>query len=264
MRVLMMTDIEGVSGVVTFKDHSYPDGRYYEHAMRLLTAEVNAAVEGALEAGATDVLVFDGHGSGGIWFEDLHPKARLLHGRPLAERSILNDVYKTCDVSMIIGQHAMAGVDRGNLNHTQSSKSVEYYKLNDRFIGEIAQFALHTGALGLPMIFLSGDDAACREAEELIPGITTASVKEGLSRNSAISLSAFEARRRIGEGIRNAVRNHRKNPVALLKWEGPFVLEKRFFHTDTADQACTRPGVERVDSRTVRLRSDNIQDIIYA
>ncbi len=263
MRVLMMTDLEGVSGVVTFRDHSYPDGRYYERSMRLLTAEVNAAVEGLLEEGATDVLVIDGHGSGGIWFEDLHPKARLLHGR-LSADTLMPDDAGTYDVAMIIGQHAMAGVERGNLNHTQSSKNVEYYKLNGRLIGEIAQFALYTGALEIPMIFLSGDDAACREADELIPGITTVSVKEGLGRNSAISLSAFEARRRIGEGVKNAVVNHRKSPVAPLKWQGPYVLEKRFFHTDTADRACAMPGVERVDSQTVRLHSDNVLEIIYA
>lgn len=264
MKVLIMTDLEGVSGVVSFKDQVYSDGRYYENSMRLLTAEINAAVEGVLKEGATDILVFDGHGPGGVWFEDLHPKARLLHGRPLAPSQIRNDVIKTFDVGMMVGQHAMAGVERGNLNHTQSSREVEYYKLNDRFIGEIAQFSLFIGAFGLPLIFLSGDTEACREAEELVKGITTVGVKEGLSRNSAISLSPFEARRRIAEGSARALKRHKDYPVAPLKWDGPYVLEKRFFHTDTADQVCARPGVKRVDSQTVRLRSDSIQDIIYA
>ena len=84
MKVLMMTDLEGVAGVVTFEQDSDPTGQYYETAKRLLTAEVNAAVDGLMEAGAEEVLVLDMHGPGGIWFEDLHPQAKPTHGRPLA------------------------------------------------------------------------------------------------------------------------------------------------------------------------------------
>ena len=81
MKILMMTDLEGVSGVVSFVDQGYADGRYHERAKKLLTAEVNAVVDGLLAAGATDVLVIDGHGPGGMCFEDLHPRARMLHGK---------------------------------------------------------------------------------------------------------------------------------------------------------------------------------------
>ncbi len=259
----METDLEGVAGVVSFEDQAYADGKYYEAAKRLLTAEVNAAVEGALAAGAEEVLVIDGHGAGGICFEELHPKARLLHGRPLAPPSVLREVYAGYDVAAIVGQHAMAGVADGNLNHTQSSRTIDYYKLNGRPIGEIAQCALYFGALGLPLIFLSGDEAACREAEELIPGITTVAVKKGLSRCSAISLSAAEARRRIREGMALALRRQQEEPLPPLRWEGPFVLEKRFFHTHVADRAASQPGVERVDAQTVRLRGDDILELIY-
>ncbi len=263
MKVLIETDLEGVAGVVSFEDQAYASGKYYEAAKKLLTAEVNAAVEGAIAAGAEDVLVIDGHGAGGIYFEDLHPRARLLHGRPLAPWRTLQKVYAEYDVFAIIGQHAMAGVADGNLNHTQSSRTVDYYKLNGKPIGEIAQCALYFGALGLPFIFLSGDEAACREAEELVPGITTVAVKKGLSRGSAISLSAVEARRRIREGMELALRRQRQNPLPPLTWEGPFVLEKRFFHTHIADRAASQPGVERVDAQTVRLRGDDILELIY-
>ena len=87
MRVLMGTDVEGVAGVVSFDAQSRPTGRYYDQTKRLATAEVNAAVEGLLAAGAEDVLVIDGHGPGGLSFEDIHPEARLLHGRPVAPRA---------------------------------------------------------------------------------------------------------------------------------------------------------------------------------
>ena len=263
MRVLMMTDLEGVAGVVTFEQDSYPDGKYYEAAKRLLTAEVNAAVDGLLEAGAEEVLVLDMHGPGGIAFEDLHPAARLMHGRPLAPQAVRDAVYRTYDVSVIVGQHALAGVADGNLAHTQSSRSIDIYTLNGKPIGEIAQWALYCGALGLPVIFLSGDRAACREIEDLIPGITTAAVKQGLSRTSAITLSKEASRELIRSRSREALQRHSLAPIAPLVWESPYVLEKRYFHTDTADAAASQPGFERVDSQTVRLRSDSILDLIY-
>lgn len=263
MKVVMMTDLEGVAGVVSFTEHSYSDAKYYESAKKLLTAEVNAAVDGLLSAGATEVLVNDGHGPGGITFEDLHPAAKLMHGRPLAPALIRTAVISQYNVAVMVGQHAMAGVVGGNLAHTQSSRHVDYYKLNGTPIGEIAQWALYCGALGLPLIFLSGDNDACREAEGLVPGIITVETKQSLSRNYAISLSAQESRRRIREGTARALEIHQQNPIPPLVWEGPFVLEKRFFHTDTADTAASQPGVERVDSQTVRMVSHKILDIIY-
>jgi len=263
MKVYVGTDLEGVAGVVSFESDTYTTGKYYETARRLQTAEINAAVEGMVDAGVEDILISDGHGPGAVLFEQLHAAAKLIHGRPSAPRRVREAVIRGYDVCIMLGQHAMAGVVDGDLNHTQSSKAVDRYTLNGTAIGEIAQFALYHGALGLPLIFLSGDEAACREAAGLIPGITTAAVKRGLSRNSAISLSAQEARRRIREGIKQAIAGHGADPVAPLKWPGPYVLEKRFFHTDVADRAAEAPDAERVDSQTVRFRSDNILDIIY-
>jgi D-amino peptidase len=264
MKAFICTDLEGTAGVVSFEDQAYATGKYYEQAKLLATGEVNAAVEGLLAAGVEDVVILDGHGAGGLSYEHLHPAAKLIHGRCSGPWKIWAEIMDSCDMAMMIGQHAMAGAVRGNLNHTQSSQSIDYYRLNGRLIGEIAEMALFLGAGGVPMIFLSGDDVACREAEELIPGVTTAAVKQGLSRGSAISLSAPEAQRRIREGIRQAVEKHRKTPVAPLVWKGPFVLEKRFFHTHSADAAASNPAVERVDSQTVRYRAENIRDIVYA
>ena len=264
MKVLVMTDIEGVAGVVSFEDQTYANAKHYEQAKALLTAEVNAAVEAMLAEGVDGILVVDGHGPGGIRFEDLHPSAKLLHGRPLPMTILRTEIVKNYDAAIMIGQHAMAGTERGNLNHTQSSATVEYYKLNGKAIGEIAQFALYCGALGLPMVFLSGDDAACKETEALIEGVTTTAVKQGLTRTSAISLAAPESHHRIGQGIKQALRKHADNPLKPLVWPGPYVLEKRFLFTETADRCDSNPLYDRVDAKTVRLESDNILDIIYA
>lgn len=259
--VFVLTDLEGVAGVVSFAEQTFPGGRYYDRAQRLLTAEVNAAIEGFLESDVPNILVCDGHGAGGIWFEDLHPAAKLLHGRAASVPQLFATLERR-DAAVIIGQHAMAGTATSNMSHTQDSRAIDGIRLNGRPIGEIAQFALYAGALGVPVILLSGETEACKEAEELIPGIVTVSVKEGLSRGAAISLSAPEARRRIREGVQKAVRQHREKPLLPLTWPGPFTLEKRFASPDHADRALVQ-GAERVDSRTVRFRGSNVQEVIY-
>jgi D-amino peptidase len=258
----VLTDIEGTAGVTSFEDDASRSGRYYDHCRRLATAEVNAAVEGLLDAGAEDVLVCDGHGHGGLWFEDLHPDARLLHGRPVTIEQLFKPLadYAAC---MIVGQHAMAGVPTSNMNHSQNSQTIDWIKLNGKPIGEIAQFALYAGSFGVPLIALTGERDACEEAKALVPGITTVEVKQGLGRGAAISLSAAEARRRIREGAHAAVQKHRADPVEPLAWDPPFVLEKRFFHTHSADAGEAQPGCERVDGQTVRFRGRAIRDVIY-
>ncbi|MDD5600002.1 MAG: M55 family metallopeptidase [Victivallaceae bacterium] len=263
MKIIILTDIEGVAGICSSPEQTSSSGKYYEESKRLLTQEVNAAVDGLLDAGVNDILVFDGHGPGGINFEILHPEAKLLHGRPLVPWNVLREVLQEYDATMIIGQHAMAGVRDGNLNHTQSSKSIYYYKLNGRPIGELAQWALYCGALGIALIFLSGDEAACREAEDFVEGINTAAVKKGLGRNSALTLSAVKAREKIRLGACAAVKKHLANPVKPLVWKPPFVLEKRFFQTDAADSFMDDPDYTVIDSRTVQRQSDNILDLIY-
>ena len=263
MKIVMMTDLEGVAGVVSFEDQTGPSGRYYDAAKKLLTAEVNAAIDGLLLAGVDEILVVDGHGPGAIQFEDLHPSARLLHGRPMVPWAWLARLFQNYDAAIMIGQHAMAGVATGNMNHTQNSRAIDYYQLNGRKIGEMAQFALFCGAVDIPLIFLSGDEDACREAQAFIPEIVTAPVKQGLGRGSAISVSAPEARRRIRAGAQEAVARHLRAPLAPLVWAGPYVLEIRYFSSGDADARAGQPGVERIDSQTVRLYGESIVDLIY-
>lgn len=263
MRIYMMTDLEGVAGVVSFTDQSYAGATYLDHARRLLTAEVNAAAEGLFEAGASEILVVDGHGAGGICFEDLHPDVTLCHGRGHVLPTFNRDMLGSYDAAVMIGQHAMAGVATGNQNHTQSSQAIDGYRLNGKPIGETAQFALMCGAFGVPLIYFTGDKDGCDEAAALIPALKTVAVKDGLGRNAQITLSAQAARQAIRSGAKIAVEQHRAAPIPPLVWPGPYILEKRFFHTDAADAAALAPDVERVDSQTVRLKSDDIAAIIY-
>ncbi|MHB0877149.1 MAG: M55 family metallopeptidase [Anaerolineae bacterium] len=268
MRVIVGTDVEGVAGVVSFDAQAFPDGRYFEAARKLTTGEVNAAIEALVSNGVDDILVEDGHGVGGIVYEDLHPAATLLHGRRASNRGgVIDAAMHGYDVLIMVGQHAMAGVADANLNHTQSSTMIDYMKLNGNAIGETAQLALYHGAMGQPLIFLSGDEAACREAEQLVPGLTTAPVKKGLWRSAAVSLSQPAAHRLIRDRVAAALKRQRVDPLPPVVWPGPYVMEVRFFHTDAADSYTHRHrgrfSVERINSQTIRLASDDIRDVVF-
>ncbi len=263
MKLLIMTDIEGVAGVTSFGLHTEPQSPYYPMARRLLTGEVNAAIDGALAAGITDAVVGDGHGCGGIDHELIHEAASVRRGQPGTPVWQRKEFYEDFDCACMIGQHSMEGTADGNLNHTQDSRAVDHYRLNGKYIGEIAQWALCMGAYGLPMIFLSGDHAACREAEALIPGITTAAVKRGLARESAISLSPPRAQALIRQRMAAAIAKQEKDPLPPLVWPGPYRLEIRYKNTDSADGR-EQSGWERVDAKTVAIASHDILRIIYA
>jgi len=266
MKAFVMTDLEGVAGVVSFAEQTYPGGKYVEKSNHLLTAEVSACAQGLFDAGAAEVLVLDGHGPGAIVFEELHPDVRLIHGRPLSPE--WRFLVEGCDLALFVGQHAMAGVPDGNLSHTQNSRANTSVALNGRLIGEIGQFSLLAGAFGVPVVFLSGDEAACREAQELLPGVTTVAVKRGIGRNSAVSLGAARACSLIREGTVRAVERQGSAPLPPLRWPGPYVLEKRYFSTDLTEQyrAAARfdPSIQIVDPLTVRITKSDILEVIYA
>ena len=165
MKIYIMTDLEGPAGVNRWIQTREGETPEKLAAMRLLTAEVNVAVEGIHQADPeADVIVYDGHGTGGIVFEEISPRARIvMHGQGMKIPCSLDPTF---DGLMFVGQHAMAGTPNAPLCHSYSSRRVEHYKLNGRFIGEIGCLAAIAGAMGVPTIFLSGDDKGKTE-----PGI---------------------------------------------------------------------------------------------
>ncbi|MCM8762682.1 MAG: M55 family metallopeptidase, partial [Candidatus Omnitrophica bacterium] len=187
MRIYIMTDLEGVAGVVDFESQAYDTGKYYEKAKELLTEEINAAVDGAMRAGATEVLVCDSHGPGGIIPEMLHPSAKLLHGRPIGKFWEIDS--SKWDGLFLLAHHSMNGTPDGNLNHTYSSKAIVKMLLNGSPIGEIGMNIYLAGWFGIPAVLVTGDEAACREARQYVPAIEAVSVKKGINRTTAISIS---------------------------------------------------------------------------
>jgi D-amino peptidase len=210
LRVYLMTDMEGVSGVTNFEDFIKPEGRYYERGRQLTTGEVSAAVEGALNAGATDVLVVDGHGAGAIDPLLLHPAARLLtRGRyPFG-------LDLGFDCAGIIGQHAKASTPDGHLCHTQTLEWLDC-TINGVSVGEMGEMMLLAAEYDVPTVALSGDAAACREAQALVPGIATAAVKQGLSRSAAIHLHPQVAQGLIRDAVQQGIACRAEMPLFRL------------------------------------------------
>lgn len=232
-----MTDMEGVAGVVSSSDYCQPTSRYYEVGRTLTTLETNAAIEGALEAGATEFLVVDGHGHGAIDPQQLHPAARLFTGRPMGYPFGADDTF---DAAFIIGQHAKANTDGGHLCHT-GSFTVEDQQLNGRSLGELGINLLFVASFGVPTVLVTGDLACCVEARELVPEMETVAVKEGLKRGApagltaeaarayngaAIHLHPQVARQRIQEGARAALERHLRIPRFWM--EPPYELRRSF------------------------------------
>lgn len=197
MRIYIMTDMEGVAGVVNADDYIFPESRYYELAKDLVTEEVNAAIEGCLEAGGTDFLVVDGHGHGAINWRLLHPAAKLLAGRPLGYPFGCSADFQA---ALIVGQHAKSNTDGGHISHTGSFE-VEDEVINGVSLGELGVNMLFAAYYGVPTVMVSGDLACCQEAQALVPNIATAAVKEGLKRGSASGLTAEENRRFNGAAV---------------------------------------------------------------
>lgn len=177
MKILLMTDMEGVAGMLNFSDWVYPDGQNYEQGKRLLTLEVNAAIDGLFEGGASEVVVIDGHGFGGINPEILDERAVLRRGA--CEKVWPWGLDRSYSALAFVGQHAKAGTPYSHLTHTGWPDVIDF-RINDISIGEYGQFALCAMELGIPTILACGEEALAKEAENLTPGVVTASIKKGL------------------------------------------------------------------------------------
>ena len=189
-RIFIVTDMEGVGGVNNADEQLLPGQRRYEESRHLLAGEVNAAVAGVLEAGASLVVIWDGHDSSrSLSVDDIHPRAQLIQGSDTPPDYYLGE--KLYDGIMFIGQHAMAGA-KGVLSHTQSF-SVQNISLNGQQVGEIGQVAAIAGQFDIPFIMLSGDQAACDEILTLQPKAETVAVKRLVGKASSLSLSHAEA-----------------------------------------------------------------------
>ena len=257
MKIFVITDLEGPAMVSRFNQTRDVTPEDKVVPMKLLTWEVNAAVDGVLDFDAdAEVVVWDGHGSGGIDVLEFHDKAKLIARGPIRAPYYLDSTY---DALFFVGQHAMANTEAAPLCHTYSSKTVDYYKINGMPMGEFGARAIMAGTMGVPTAFIAGDDKAVAEAKALVPGIVGAAVKQGLARELAIHLSPRAAQALIRKTAAEACAAIKRIPP--VKVDPPYVFEARVLEGCSIDGYVKRPGAEKLDERTVVIRTDNICDL---
>ena len=252
MRVYISVDMEGVAGVV-HEDQTNPIdpncAGEYGRFRRLMTGEANAAVEGALAAGATRVLVNDSHWlMRNLLAEELHPSAELVSGST-KPRSMLEGIEAGFDAACFIGYHARAGTAHAILDHTYTDR-IFRVKLNGQEVGELGLNAALAGTFGVPVALVSGDQALAAECGALLgEGTRAVIVKHAVARHGARSVAPAEACRLIREGVTAAVRQ----PPTPWTVESPATIEVEFCSSHHADMAELVPGSERIGGRTVRV-----------
>jgi D-amino peptidase len=223
-RILIVTDLEGVGGVNDADEQLLPGQRRYMESRHLLIGEVTAAVEGARAAGASEIVIWDGHdGSRTLSIDEIPSSAKLIQGRPTPANYYMSE--RLYGGVMFIGQHPMAGTKNGVLAHSQSF-NVKRITINGKEVGELGQLAAIAGYFDIPVIMLSGDKTACAEMVDLQPNAMTVAVKEMAGKNSTLSLSHAEAKRQIQEAARKAVANIRE--YKPWKIAGPIELVFEF------------------------------------
>ncbi|MBV8257529.1 MAG: M55 family metallopeptidase [Actinobacteria bacterium] len=260
MRVHVISDMEGVAGIVKWGQVTGGDSAIYQEGRVLYTEEINAAVRGARAAGATDVVVMDCHGAGGDYtFNSLVPD--LLD--PGCEYVVQDEwteytafLEQGCDAALFVGMHAMAGTADGVLSHTVSGQAWQNLRFNGTLVGETGINAALCGHWGVPVLLVTGDRAVCREARELLgDGLTTVEVKEGLGRFSARQQTPARARELIEAGAREALRD--LSAVKPYDPGRPCEIEIDFTSPDRLQEYRNRKGVEVTGPRSVVARGDD-------
>ena len=259
MRVHVISDMEGVSGIVKRQQTSGGEP-LYEEGRKLYTGEINAAVRGAKAAGATEIVVMDCHGAGEGWtFNSLIPEEL----DPACEYVVQNEwteyvefLEQGVDAALFVGMHAMAGTRDGVLAHTVSGSSWWRLRFNGLEVGETGINAALSGTWGCPVLLVTGDEAVCREGRALLgDGLTTVAVKKGLGRFSARQLPAVRARELIHAGAKHTLAD--LSAVAPYDPGRPCEITVDFNTSDHVEKYRYRPGVEITESRQIVSRGDD-------
>lgn len=258
LKVFISVDMEGVCGVIHWEDVNR-NGKDYGLFRRLMTEEANAAVEGALAAGATEILVRDSHGSARNILPDLlNPAAELLRDWSGGPLSMMEGIDATFDAVIFIGYHARAGTPDAVLKHTMTGSLYDVV-LNGKRMPEAGINGWIAGNFGVPVVLVAGDQAICDQAEELFGEVATAPVKQGIGK-AARMLHPKKAQALIRAKTTEALK--RLQDFRPLKLDPPYTIEVTFTDEEIAARSAWIPGAERTGERSVAFTSENFMEIL--
>ena len=263
-KILLSVDMEGISGVATRREtatgwpHGSAKGNDYERAREWMTADANAAIAGAFEGGATEVLVADAHdGMLNVLWDALDPHAELLRGFEGRPTGMIEGVFG-CDAAFFVGYHAPANDARGVLSHTFVGPSMLWdIRLNGEAASEARFNAALAGERGVPLALITGDDVICEQTRAWLPGVETAVVKYAIDRYSARCLPQAVALERIRSAACQAVR--RLPELRPYRLDPPIRLEMVWADSSLAAAVSRIPGVQRCGAREVVFEAPDAQ-----
>jgi D-amino peptidase len=262
MKIYILADMEGISGIRTMPMVKRDSPGEYAEGRRLMMEDINAAIEAAFEGGATEVVACDTHGGGGqVILREMDPRALYETPAQPSGGRLMPALDDSFDGAILLGHHARAGTLNGFLDHTMSSRQWFEYRINGQPVGEIGIEAAYAGHFGVPVIAVSGDEAAVREAQDLLGPVEGAVVKWGVGRNRARCLALPAAHQAIRDAVARALASIDR--MTSFQPELPAVVELTLYRSDYADAFAAKPGVERVDARTVRRTVHSLLDICH-
>jgi D-amino peptidase len=261
LKVLISVDMEGITGIVTADETSERAGGDYQYFRKIMTREANAAVEGALAAGATEVVVRDAHGSGRNIIPDLlHKSALLLRDWSFGPKEMMEGIDETFGAAVFIGYHASAGKPNAILEHTWSGQITEL-KINGVSLPEAGLNALIAGHFNVPVVFISGDQAVCDQARSLFGNIESVAVKKGIGA-ATLSLHPEAAAQQITAGVEKAVRN--RGNYKPYKLTPPYKLVLTLKSEKMVDEGQYYPGAKRTGDWELTFESKDLMEILKA
>ena len=258
MKIFISADIEGVAGAAHWDETDKAHADYAEFREQM-TAEVAAACEGALNAGATEIVIKDAHWTGrNLIAAKLPREVRLIRGWTRDPYSMMAGLDESFDAALMTGYHSRAGSDASPLAHTLTGR-VTTVKINDRYASEFLINAYTAGWLRVPVAFLSGDAGICQDAAAFLPDLTTVAVMEGVG-NATSSIHPALAVERIRSSVEQAL----KGDLARCRVAMPphFAVEVRYRVHTVARQVSFYPGAHLVEPHVVQFEADDYFDVL--
>jgi D-amino peptidase len=262
MKLYISADMEGTAAVCSWTQVDPANTTEYPYYRRLMSQEVRAAIDGARDAGVTEVLVNDSHASmRNVLWDELPDDVRLIYGnrKPF---SMAEGIDASFDAAFFTGYHGAIGTQDATLDHTYTGDTLRETRVNGRTCSEALLNAAVLGLSEVPVVLITGDRACIEQTKAVLPWITGVVVKDSIGRYATNSLSPARARELIRAGAKDAIA--RLAQAQPFTFEPPIALDLEFQWTHNADYAELIPGFERSGPRSVRFVHDDYRVIFKA